>query len=161
MSNSVSRDYAKVFCPSLLMPSVSGYLEGIFLDTWHEGSSNLTKVILFRALRKKYHSEKLEVVARRKAAVERYQSSTSGPKGPVQGQFSEAVSIEGSSCSSSSTGQMTPDSGCGSSTAEICWEPESHLKVEGDWNICHSCKMLVIGTVRDMVSQPDLKVSVD
>ncbi|UPL03474.1 hypothetical protein LCI18_014408 [Fusarium solani-melongenae] len=135
--------------------------EEIFFDTWKGGSSNLTKVVLFRALRKKYYSDKLEVMARRKAAVERYQSSTSEPEDPVQGQFSEAVSIEDSSCSSSSTGQMTPDSGCGSSTAEICWEPESHLKVGGDWNICRSCRILVLETVRDMVSQPDLKVSVE
>src|SRR5690349_16391028 len=79
VSGSVSWHDVKVFHKSLLMPSFSGYQEEMFREIWPDGSSSLTKIIFFRAMRKKYHSEKLEAMARRKAAVERYQSPTSEP----------------------------------------------------------------------------------
>ncbi|KAI8670016.1 hypothetical protein NCS56_00805400 [Fusarium sp. Ph1] len=132
-------------------------MQGMFREVWRDGSSNLREIILFRALRKRYHSEKLEAMARRKAAVERYQSPTSEPD---QGRYSETVSSEGSSCSSLSTGQRTPDSGDGWSTAEMCLELESHLNGRS-WRGCSSCRMLVMETIQDMVTLPELEVSED
>jgi hypothetical protein len=83
------------------MPSFSGYPEGVFREIWRDGSSSLAKIVFFRALRKKYHSEKLEAMARRKGAVERYQSPISESD---QGRYSEIVCSEGSSCSFLSMG---------------------------------------------------------
>ena len=142
------------------MASFSGYLEGMFREIWRDGSSSLTKIIFFRAMCKKYHSEKLEAMAKRKAAVERYQSPTSEPEDSDQGGYSETVSSESNSRSSLSTGQKTPDSGDGWSTAEMCLELESHLN-GGSWRGCGSCRMLVMETIQDMVTLPELEVSED
>ncbi|RSM02081.1 hypothetical protein CEP52_008187 [Fusarium oligoseptatum] len=128
--------------------------EGILNEPWRARSSNLTKVILYRALRKKYDDEKLAALARRKAAVERYQSSTPDPENSSQEE------IGGSSCSTSA-GQWTPESGSGWSTPGLCFDPESHLKAGGKWAICDPCRKLVIKTMHDMVVMPDLKVSED
>ncbi|RTE81087.1 hypothetical protein BHE90_004386 [Fusarium euwallaceae] len=128
--------------------------EGILNEPWRARSSNLTKVILYRALRKKYDDEKLAALARRKAAVERYQYSTPDPENSSQEE------IGGSSCSTSA-GQWTPESGSGWSTPGLCFDPESHLKAGGKWAICDPCRRLVIETMHDMVVMPDLKVSED
>lgn len=140
------------------MPYFSGYLEGMFHEIWRDDSSNMAKVIFFRALRKKYQSEKLEAMAKRKAAVERYQSSTSEPD---HGHYSETVSHQGSSTLSSlSTGQRTPDSSDASSTVETCLELESHLST-GSWRGCGSCRILLMETIQDMTDLPELEVSED
>lgn len=141
------------------MPSFCGYLDETFREILRDSSSSLTKLIFFRALLKKYHSEKLEVMARRKAAVERYQSPME-PEDPNQGGYSESVSSESNSCSSLSTGQRTPESGSVWNPTEMCLELESHLS-GGGWRGCGLCLVLVFKALQDMTTPPELEVSED